>query len=77
MTQQTGDTSSTLCSLGSAESTTRTHYILKGHRDHGMAGKKVDFLYVSMGICSSSVERHPRYVDEVQDNLLIDTLRMH
>ena len=43
-----------------AEFTSRTHRILEELRDVGLTGHKVDFLYV----------------DEVQDNLLIDTLGM-
>ena len=58
--QQTGDISSSPFDSWFTESTSRTHRILEELRDVGLAGHKVDFLYV----------------DEVQDNLLIDTLGM-
>jgi len=76
--QRTGNISSPLCGLHLTESAARTHYILKELRDVGLTGKKVDFLYVSVKFCLPSVELTlPRYVDEVQDNLLIDTLSMY
>ncbi|KAJ7877510.1 hypothetical protein B0H13DRAFT_2053786, partial [Mycena leptocephala] len=43
---------------GDADPADRSHEIIKFFRDHGVPGKKVDYLYV----------------DETQDNLLIDTL---
>lgn len=76
MTQQTGE----LSAEGFppfVEPLSSSHYILNELRNAGLKGRKVDFLYVSEKI-------HPqnpnpvlsRYVDEVQDNLLIDTLSM-
>ena len=60
------------------EPASRTHYILKEIRDVGLVGQKVDFLYDSMKICFRFLKlTSPRYIDEVQDNLLIDTLGMH
>ncbi|KAJ7805519.1 P-loop containing nucleoside triphosphate hydrolase protein, partial [Mycena olivaceomarginata] len=44
---------------GHADPADRSHEIIKFFQDHGVPGKKVDYLYV----------------DETQDNLLVDTLR--
>jgi len=54
--QQTGDASSSRVSLNFAESTSRTHYILKGLDGIGLVGQKVDCLYASMTIYFSSVK---------------------
>ncbi|KAF7367491.1 UvrD-like helicase ATP-binding domain-containing protein [Mycena sanguinolenta] len=43
---------------GDTDAADRTHSILKFFQDHGVPGRKVDYLYV----------------DETQDNLLVDTL---
>ena len=55
MTRPTGDTSSTSMTY-LTELAIRTHYILKELREVGVTGKKVDFLYVSTGVCFSSFE---------------------
>ncbi|KAJ7222531.1 hypothetical protein GGX14DRAFT_429000 [Mycena pura] len=46
---------------GHADPADRSHEIIKFFQDHGVPGKKVDYLYV----------------DETQDNLLVDTLLLH
>jgi len=53
--QQTGDISCLGDGFQPAEPLFRTHYILKELREVGPAGRKVDFLYVSMRIYSYSV----------------------
>ena len=53
--QQTGDISCLDAGFRFAETPFRTHYILKELREVGPAGRKVDFLYVSMKIYVYSV----------------------
>jgi len=57
------------------EPASSSHYILEELRDVGLKGRKVDFLYAFAKILSSLCQiLFSRCVDEVQDNLLIDTL---
>ena len=76
MTQQTGELIAKN-SLPFVEPQFSSHYILTGLRKVGLKGKKLDFLCVSkktrLPVLNPVL---PRYIDEVQDNLLIDTLSM-
>ena len=64
--------------LGDYDAADRTHAILQAMKEMGAMGKKLDFLCVILvhGLCCDPCDIDIlRYVDEVQDNLLIDTLR--
>ena len=53
--QRTGDASCLHDGIQFAESAFRTHYLSKELREVGLAGQKVDYLYVHMRACFSSV----------------------
>jgi hypothetical protein len=56
----------------------RTHAILRGMTQDDMKGQRIDFLFAfppsPLGL---RLTFRNRYVDEVQDNLLIDAKRMY
>jgi hypothetical protein len=56
----------------------RTHAILRSTAQDGMKGQRIDFLFVfPEHAWSKAHASQNRYVDEVQDNLLIDARRRH
>ena len=52
----------------------RTHVILRSVAQDGIKGQRIDFLFAFFPehVCSKAHSFRNRYVDEVQDNLLID-----
>ena len=74
MTQQTGELIAQK-PLPLVEPRFSSHYILAELRNAGLKGRKVDFLWVFKNVRLPILNPVlPRYIDEVQDNLLIDTL---
>jgi hypothetical protein len=56
----------------------RAHAILRSVAQDGIKGQRIDFLSACFPehICSKAHSFRDRYVDEVQDNLLIDAKSM-
>lgn len=52
----------------------RTHRVYDYLQNNGIAGEMIDNLYVTFFLGGEILTESYRYVDEVQDNLLIDTL---
>ena len=74
MTRQTGELFAQK-SLPLVEPQFSSHYILAELRNAGLKGRKVDFLCVFKDVRLPILNPVlSRYIDEVQDNLLIDTL---
>lgn len=74
MTRRTGELSAERF-LPLVEPWSSSHFILNELRDAGLKGRKVDFMYASGKFNLQTLNLVlSRYVDEVQDNLLIDTL---
>lgn len=66
-------------SRGEYDAADRTHFLLRAIKSQGAPNRLIDFLSVFIGVPFVSLLIHTtlprRYVDEVQDNLLIDAFR--